>query len=309
MYLLDLPPELLIRVLDIATAVHPIPAHVLVLNRFIYGIAAPILYRNLYLPSISAIARFPAVIWGSKTVGKPSTITVNLAGAEVGRGVFRDLLRLLSTTRFPRDVTNLTRLELGDLRLCLHSTNDGDTDDKSLRALEFVDPQRFIWTGPDPEHHFSIAIVASAVNALFERFRVWTRLQDLHLANIAFPRDAEGLFPTLPTLRTLYLGQATLFPVVPLAGFLCDPQMNSLEVVRLVDCYVESIWGPRVRRADLERVVVQTQHGGMPSVGDDTRCGGHCDTVLDRIRTIVRCEALTERIIGGDRADGLGAFE
>jgi len=30
---------------------------------------------------------------------------------------------------------------------------------------------------------------------------------------------------------------------------------------------------------------------------------------LDRIRMIVRCEALTERIIGGDRADGLGVFE
>lgn len=141
---------------------------------------------------------------------------------------------------------------------------------------------------------------------------MWTRLQDLHLANIAFPRDAKGLFPTLPTLRKLYLGQATLFPVVPLAGFLCDPQMNSLQVVRLVDCYVESIWGPRVRRADLERVVVQAQHGGIPLAldGDDVRCGGgHCDTVLDRIRTIVRCEALTERIIGGDRADGLGVFE
>jgi hypothetical protein len=140
MYLLDLPPELLIRVLDVATAVHPIPAHVLVLNKFIYSISAPILYRHPYLPSISAIARFPTVIWGSETVGKPSTITVDLAGAEVGRGVFRDLLRLLSTTRFPRDVTNsLTRLELEDLRLCLHSTNDGDTDDGSLRALEFVE--------------------------------------------------------------------------------------------------------------------------------------------------------------------------
>jgi hypothetical protein len=158
--------------------------------------------------------------------------------------------------------------------------------------------------------NYASQIVASAVNALFKRFQVWTRLQDLHLANIAFPRDTEGLFPTLPTLRTLYLGQATLFPVVPLAGFLCDPQMNSLEVVRLVDCYVESIWGPRVRRADLERVVVQAQqHGGIPFVGNDARYGGHCDTVLDRIRTIVRCEALTERIIGGDRADGLGVFE
>ena len=139
MYLLDLPPELLIRVLDIATAVHPIPAHILVLNKFIYSIAAPILYRHPYFPSISAIARFPTVIWGSKTVGKPRTITVNLAGAEVGRGAFRDLSRLLSKTRFPRDVTNLTRLELEDLRLCLHSTNDGDTDDKSLRALDFVE--------------------------------------------------------------------------------------------------------------------------------------------------------------------------
>jgi hypothetical protein len=85
--------------------------------------------------------------------------------------------------------------------------------------------------------------------------------------------------------------------------------MKSLELVRLVDCYVESIWGARVRRADLERVVVRVQDGGIPLAGDDAQCGGRYDTVLDRIRTIVRCEALTERIIGGDRADGLGVFE
>lgn len=144
MYLLDLPPELLIQILNVATAVHPIPAHVLVLNKFIYGIAAPILYRHPYFTSISAIARFPTVIWGSETVGKPSTIAVHLAGAEVGRGAFRDLLRLLSTTRFfmrdhPTDNLTRARLELEDFRLCLHSTNDGETDDKSLRALEFVE--------------------------------------------------------------------------------------------------------------------------------------------------------------------------
>ena len=141
MYLLDLPLELLIQILDVATAVHPVPAHVLVLNKFIYRIAAPILYRHPYFLSISAIARFPAAIWGSETVGKPSTITVHLAGAEVGRGAFRDLLRLLSTTRFPRDVSDVTnlKLELEDLRLCLHSTNHGDTDDKSLEALGLVE--------------------------------------------------------------------------------------------------------------------------------------------------------------------------
>lgn len=148
---------------------------------------------------------------------------------------------------------------------------------------------------------------------LFGRFRAWTRLQDLHLSNIAFPprETTEGLFTTLPsTLRTLHLGQATLVPVVSLTRFVCDPRMNSLKVVRLVDCYVESIWGPRVRRADLERAVVQGQCGGtIPLVGDGERKGGQYDTLLERIRTIVRCEALTERIIGGDRADGLGGLE
>jgi len=309
MYLLDLPPELLIQVLDIATAIHPVPAHVLALNKLIYRIASPILYRHLHFLSTSAVAQFPSVIWGSETVWKPSTITVKLAGGEVGRGAFRDLGRLLSRTRFLRDVKGSTVLELKDLRLCMHSTSDNDADDQSLQALGFVNPQRFMWTGPDPAHHFSIAIVSSAVTVLFARIRLWTRLRDLHLSNIAFPQDTKGLFPTLPALRTLYLGQATLVPVIPLARLLCDPQMNSLTIVRLVDCYIESIWGPRLRRADLERAVVQAPSGGISLVGEDGQSAGRYGVALDRIRMVVRCEALTERIIGGDRADGLGVFE
>jgi hypothetical protein len=147
-----------------------------------------------------------------------------------------------------------------------------------------------------------VQIVASSVNVLFARFRMWTKLQDLHLSNIAFPRDTTEFFPSIPTLRKLYLGQATLVPIVPLACLLCDPQMKSLIIVRLVDCYVESIWGPRLRRADLERAVVQAHLA-------DEKFGGHYDTVLDRIRTVVRCEALTERIIGGDRVERLGILE
>jgi len=107
----------------------------------------------------------------------------------------------------------------------------------------------------------------------------------------------------LETRRTSYLGQATLVPVVPLAHHICDPEMK----LRLVDCYVESIWGRRVRRAVPERAAVQAQCGGMPelSVGEDERC----DMALDRIRTVVRCEALTAGIMGGDRADESGGFE
>lgn len=140
MYLLDLPPELLIRVLELATAIHPVPAHVLVLNKFIYSITSSILYRHLHLLSVAAMSRFPSVIWGSETVWKPSTIAVELAGGEVGRGAFRELGRLLSRTRFLRDVQGSTTgtLDLDDLRLCMHSTNDSGADDQSLEALRFI---------------------------------------------------------------------------------------------------------------------------------------------------------------------------
>jgi hypothetical protein len=138
MYLLDLPPEILIQVLEIATAIHPIPAHVLVLNKFIYRMATPILYTHLHFPSMSSVARFPSVIWGSETVMKPSTIAVKLAGGEVGRGPFRALWQLFSRTRFPGGATTSTRLELKDLCLCMHSTSDGDADDQSLQALDLV---------------------------------------------------------------------------------------------------------------------------------------------------------------------------
>ena len=139
MTLLDLPIELLIRVLDIAIAVHPIPAHVLLLNKCIYGIASPILYKHLYFPSLLAMVRFPSVTWGSDTVWKPQTITVELAGGEVGKGAFNHLSRLFASTPFRRSADS-TRLELEDLRLCMHSTSGGDggADDRSFLALDFV---------------------------------------------------------------------------------------------------------------------------------------------------------------------------
>jgi len=171
-------------------------------------------------------------------------------------------------------------------------------------------PQRFKWTGPDPAHHFSIAIVAPVVNVLFAHFRTWTTLKDLHLSNIAFPGDTKGVFPILPTLHTLYIGRATLVPVSPLARLLCDPQMSLLTTVGLVDCYVESIWGPRLRWVDLEQAVVEIHiPRGELSDEEAEQTRRRSAKILDRIRAVVRCEALTERIIGGDRVDGFGVFE
>lgn len=124
------------------------------------------------------------------------------------------------------------------------------------------------------------------------------------------PWRYERALPILPTLRTLYIGRATLVPLAPLARLLCDPQMSLLTTVRLVDCYVESIWGPRLRRVDLEHAVLETDIYRGELFDEDAEQGrGRSAKMLDRIRTVVRCEALTERIIGGDRVDGSGVFE
>lgn len=64
---------------------------------------------------------------------------------------------------------------------------------------------------------------------------------------------------------------------------------TNLEEIRLVDAYQESIWGPRLRRSDIEAVAL--------AMNKDE------EEVLERVRRLIRCEAKTERIVGGDRVD------
>lgn len=135
--MLRLPIELLAQILGIAIAIHPIPAHVLVLNRYIYAIASRILYQHLDFSSTTAMARFPQMICASDTWRKPSSITVTLSGGEVGNGVFRQMRHLFESNRF-QDFTESDNLELDGLHLCMHSTSDGNADDQSLSALELV---------------------------------------------------------------------------------------------------------------------------------------------------------------------------
>ncbi len=85
------------------------------------------------------MGRFPPTIWGSDTLTKPSSIVVRLSGGEVGKGTFRQIRRLLESTRF-RDVikSDNNGLELENLHLCVHSTRNGDADDHNLSALGLV---------------------------------------------------------------------------------------------------------------------------------------------------------------------------
>ena len=72
----------------------------------------------------------------------------------------------------------------------------------------------------------------------------------------------------------------------------CQERMARLGVIRLVDAYSESIWGPRLRRSDIEKAV-------------KLLCRSEEQTaVIARVKRVVICEKKTERIMGGDRVEG-----
>ncbi|KAH0831100.1 hypothetical protein J3R83DRAFT_13666 [Lanmaoa asiatica] len=96
----------------------------------------------------------------------------------------------------------------------------------------------------------------------------------------------------IPSLRSLYIGQATFLHPQAVAGMFCKGKMVRLDVIQLVDAYSESIWGPRLRRSDIERAAV-------------TLCRTEEQTaMIARVKRVVTCEKKTERIMGGDRVEG-----
>ena len=136
---------------------------------------------------------------------------------------------------------------------------------------------------------------------------------------------------TLTDLRSVYIGQATLVPMRSIARLaLARPKTElsifsrkgkdvwyqeqevegrdgGLREIRLVDAYKESIWQERIRRKDLEAVAMEVASSDIPVDSWYYAPTGEVDSeaVVGRIREIVSCEALTERIMGGDRAEGM----
>ncbi|KAI0037062.1 hypothetical protein K488DRAFT_81557 [Vararia minispora EC-137] len=302
----SLPIELLLECVELAVAVHPSPACIVAVNKRYYALAYNLLYAHPHIRSGRAILLFlrtPPV--------PPRSLSVTLAGGEVGSGQFRALAELFRRCVSRRDGAGKlmpTPFEMDELRLCMNITTRADADDTTLEALKLVNPRKLSWTGPDPPHHFSVAIVPAACTNLFARAARWTQLRSLHLANIAFPPPQELFaFPALRALEELYIGQATFFPVPALAVLVCTQDMGVLRSVRLVDCYVESIWGGRVRRGLIERVAaIWWETDGV----DYAKCAREAGERVRRVRETVMCEARTERIEGGDRvADGMLILE
>ena len=101
--------------------------------------------------------------------------------------------------------------------------------------------------------------------------------------------------------------------------------MQNLQQVHLVDNYIESIWGSRLRGHNLELAAGEMLLGGadwgvnesvsnfswdsLVNPEDRKLTPLEYDETMERVRRLVLCEALTERIIGGDRADSIDTNE
>ncbi|TFK53151.1 hypothetical protein OE88DRAFT_1627204 [Heliocybe sulcata] len=356
-----LPTELLLQILGFSLSCHPTPSSILCLNYPIYVLSFPLLYEHVRFHSTRGMSEF-AQLGGEgsdSSVGQARlrapvrirTITVEKVNEY---GVFDALKSVFERTvqwqnafdawesncrlddamerldlgsGFERGREKIQQVELEELSLCLHSHTRNPRLEAVYEALALVNPTKFTWTGPDPDHHFSTAIVPQATFHLFQAVRHWSHLTHLKLTNIAFPnfsfpdivfahpsiltqRNAatspvapEG-YPLPRKLKAIYIGQATFVPAELIARFACSEEEGAegVQEIRLVDVYVQSIWERRMRRGDVEIAAVELlQYEEMVR-----KCE---EEVVKRVRAVVRCEAKTERIMGGDRVERVGVLE
>ncbi|RDX41875.1 hypothetical protein OH76DRAFT_1449137 [Lentinus brumalis] len=314
------PTELLQAILVFALDDNPCPCKILCVNRRFFELGQSLLHGRLHFYSINQLSLFAA---GSAPLAcAPRSVAIVLAGGSGDFEVFRHLMGVLKRCQHSRRIASgevkespeahsfsdseSAQVSLDSLSLRLHSHSSNPHLGYIYEALSLANPKTFVWRGPDPEHHFSTAIVPTATYHLICAISTWTVIEHITLTNMSFPSDELGvntpfsrdapLLPPLPSLRTLYIGQATLLPPSSVAAMLARPGQDALECVRLVDTYRHSIWGNRIRLRDVEDAV-----GQLRTIGAEQRA-----EALRRVRRVVSCEKKTERTQGGDNGDVVG---
>ncbi|EJD05328.1 uncharacterized protein FOMMEDRAFT_152625 [Fomitiporia mediterranea MF3/22] len=359
--LFTIPPELLLRVLELVLDQSPRdPIPLLLVNSQFHRFCLLLLHAELRFTSIRQLDLFLKTC--HTLVIRPRELHITLAGGTADFRLFklfRDVLIRISTiatkSLVEQEVERKDHLQpalpskrvlrLRRIQLCLNShvvdANCPLLSEAVALTKILESPEEFIWTGPDPAHHFSLAIVPIAAMYLFKTMHGWSNLRHLKLTNLAFPQHLQeapkyplaealgvsivkGSFgrtvasedtdtsnmknvttPSMPYLQSIYLGQVTFLKPSEVVLIACSSELTSLTSLRVIDAYQESIWGPRVRIADVERALMSLFQ--MPDQGrnSDSFDVHHVNyrKYIERVRMIVFCGSLTERLMGGDRMD------
>ncbi|CAA7266245.1 unnamed protein product [Cyclocybe aegerita] len=293
-----LPPEIVQEIVEMSLLSSRSPMALLTSCSAFRDIVQQILYAGITFTSRAQLRSFTMTYCRTPVPYAPRAIAVHITNDDFSNIVFSDFSTLVSTCfwsasygpKVSRDQNGRLVLDLLLLRLYSHMYDPGI--ERIYSALSQINPRRFIWTGPDPPHHFSIAIVPNAIPHLFKALSTYTNLTELRLANIKVDDalEEEG-FPVIPSLELLYMGQVVFLPSVTIANLILDPGMEQLERVNLVDAYTGSIWGPRLRRSDVVRAALLH----LDPENSDPR---KSEMAKETIESILVCEARTERIMG-----------
>ncbi|KAF9260756.1 hypothetical protein L218DRAFT_932291 [Marasmius fiardii PR-910] len=244
---LPFPLEIIIVILKYTIRRYPdITVCVLSTCSLFHNICQNILHQDLEFSSITQLHRFTHVLLGRQddhNVSQmkpylfcpPRSLSLEFAGGAAVKGMIEDLNTTVNpsvvrTNQLIRgeQITN-ERLAVESVRLRLNS-HAQDAKDVVYDALCELDARSFTWRGPDPPHHFSIAIVRDAVPPLFRALSTYTQLTHLELTNISFPEQcAESSetstsahqleLPFIPSLRYFHLGQSTFLAAPVMARF------------------------------------------------------------------------------------------
>lgn len=85
----------------------------------------------------------------------------------------------------------------------------------------------------------------------------------------------------------------------------CASDLEALQEIKVVDAYQGSIWGPRVRKTDVKKAATSGRF--VDPTLEFELLHSEKDRLV-RIRQLVKCEARTERIMGGDRVEAIGTM-
>ncbi len=174
-----LPVEVLIEILLYAIPIHPEVTSILCTSSLFLLVSRNILHQSLHFRSVSQLAKFAEALRVSLLACSPRNIAVDIAGGASGAifpALDATLERICSDPAAKMTDTGTgRRLELDHLRLVVNSHIGDPHPEKvfdALNRVKYVDrcfqdgdhsidnysPARFLWTGPDPPHHFSTAV-------------------------------------------------------------------------------------------------------------------------------------------------------
>ncbi|ESK88670.1 hypothetical protein Moror_3073 [Moniliophthora roreri MCA 2997] len=343
---LPLPAEILVEILSYV--IHLDTINVLLTSHLFYSIGQNILHHDLTFNSIAQIHRFTEnlanrvhanVLLNKKELARarngylvcyPRSLCLDVAGGASWvrlpdsrnlvvstwpalQNALKAILNDLEHQSSLMAGQELRRLKVETVRFRLNS-HTNDTNYIIYDALSQLDTQSFEWTGPDPPHHFSTAIVMQAVPYLFRALATHSQLTHIKLTNISFPEigvDATNGsvrrfdIPYMPSLQHLYLGQSTFLSAPTLARFLLNGlQARTLQKVTLVDVYESSIWGPRLRMPRIigaARALLAMEQELGQSVTREDEMQQRLEVIHGAIMDLVTVVVETERIEGGDR--------